>query len=141
VLARLAAGDQVNLVALGQSLVVESTAGEYLGQVEPKLAARLIRLMEGGNRYLAAIASQGDDGVTVMVREVYQHPSQAGRPSFPTRAPVGFRAYVKGGVLKYESEVEAEEEDIEEEQYASEWEEMDSMHLQEPLPIDMGSRL
>ena len=130
VLAKLAAGDQVNLIVSGQNLVVESVTGEYLGQLEPKLAARLIKLMEGGNRYVTAIASQGDDAVTVMVREVYQHPSQAGRPSFPSRAPDGFRSYVKDSLLKYESEVEAEaeEESREEQGYASEWEDMDSMH-------------
>jgi len=127
VLAKLAAGDQVSLVVSGQNLVVETVTGEYLGQLDPRLAARLIKLMEGGNRYVAAIASQGDDEVTVMVREVYQHPSQAGRPSFPSRAPDGFRSYVKDSLLKYESGVEAEEA-LEEEEYASEWEEMDSMH-------------
>ena len=131
VLARLAAGDQVNLVVMGQNLGVESVAGEYLGQAEPKLAARLIKLIEGGNRYVAAIASQGDDGVTVMVREVYQHPSQVGRPSFPSKAPNGFRAYVKDSLIKYESEGEAEgeeEEAIQEGGYGHEWEEIDSMH-------------
>lgn len=140
-LARVTAGDQVNLVVSGQTLVAESVAGEYVGQVEPKLAARLIKLMEGGNRYLAAIARQGGDGVMAMVKEVYQHPSQAGRPSFPTRAPVGFRAYIKGGLLKYESELEAEEEALDEEQYNSEWEEIDCIHLEERIPVEMGSRL
>lgn len=83
VLARKAAGDEVFLRVDNQRLIVEDAQGTYLGEVEPRHALRLIRLMQGGNRYAAAIASIGDDQVRVMVREVYQHPDLAGRLSFP----------------------------------------------------------
>ncbi len=50
VLVRMVAGDAVYLRAGGTNLVVENGQGEYLGQVEPKHARRLIKLMEGGGR-------------------------------------------------------------------------------------------
>ena len=67
-----------------------------------------------------------------MAREVYQHPSQAGRPSFPSRAADGFRAYVKDSLLRYENEGEPEDETLEGEE-PSEWEEMGGMHEEVPL--------
>jgi hypothetical protein len=118
VLARVAAGDTVNLKPRGQALTIESTDGEYIGEVEPKLGLRLIKLMDGGNKYSAAIASIGSGRGRVMIKEVYQHPSQVGRPSFPARAADGFRPYVKDSMLKYERE--ADDEDNFDEDYPSE---------------------
>lgn len=118
VLAKLAAGDPVYLKAKGKRLIVESVDGEYIGEIEPKLGLRLIKLMEGGNRYTAAIARISEDKGKVMIKEIYQHPSQAGRPSFPARVTDDFRPYVKNTVLRYE--LEDEEEAFDEE--AGEWE-------------------
>jgi tetratricopeptide (TPR) repeat protein len=118
VLVKLAAGDPVYLKAKGQRLIGESVDGEYIGEIEPKLGLRLIKLMEGGNRYTAAIARISEDKVKVMIKEVYQHPSQAGRPSFPARVTDDFRPYVKNTVLRYE--LEDDEEAFDEE--AGEWE-------------------
>ncbi|MBI2907404.1 MAG: tetratricopeptide repeat protein [Chloroflexi bacterium] len=106
VLAKLSAGDLVNLQVKGNSLIVEDEKGQYLGQVEPKLALRLLKLIEGGNEYKAAVASAGLDNLKIIIKEVYQHPSQAGRPSFPTRALEGFRPYTKESLVKYELEEE-----------------------------------
>jgi hypothetical protein len=119
VLAKMAAGDPVHLEARGQSLTVESVDGEYIGEVEPRLGLRLIKLMQGGNRYTAAIVGIGDSGVKVMIKEIFQHPSQAGRPSFPARAADGFRPYVKDSMLKYERE---DDEEGFEEEYPGEFE-------------------
>jgi len=123
VLARTTAGDRVNLKIDGSSLVVENTRGEYLGQVEPKYGQRLIKLIEGGNRYTAAIISSSEDKITVIIREVYQDPSQAGQISFPPRGFKGFRPYVTNKILKdeleYEEVLPEESLDIEEDQATS----------------------
>ncbi len=113
VLVKMAAGDHVSLRVEGQRLLVESQDGEYIGEVEPKIGLRLIKLMQGGNRYAAAIARIGDSRGRVMIRETYQDPSQAGRPSFPVRAADEFRSYVKDTMLKYELEDEEEDSDDE----------------------------
>ncbi len=108
VLAAIAAGDPVELQPRGQSLAVLRTDGEYIGQVEPKLGLRLIKLMEGGNRYAAAIASITDNRGKVMIKETFQHPSQAGRPSFPARAADDFRSYLKDSLLRHDRDEDDE---------------------------------
>ena len=79
---------------------MENGRGEYLGQIEPKHGQRLIRLMEGGNKYTAAIVSSTEDTVFVIIREVYQDPSQAGRLSFPSRRLEGVQPYVSDRIFR-----------------------------------------
>lgn len=85
ILAKMASGDVVNLRIDGNNLIAENGAGDYLGLVEPKHAQRLIKLMQGGNKYTAAIISSAEGKVTVIIREVYQDSTQAGQLSFPPR--------------------------------------------------------
>ncbi len=128
VLARMSAGDEVLLKVEGQSLLVESAGGEYLGRVEPKHAQRLLGLMNGGNRYEAAITTIDENVVKVIIKEVYQDPKQAGRPSFPVKDAGDFRSYVRGRMLKHELEEtpeeaggEEEETSLEDSGYSLEW--------------------
>ncbi len=102
--ARLIAGDEVQLKIEGSSLIVEDNRGEYLGQVEPKHGPRLIKLMEGGNQYSAAVVGSTEEAMTIIIQEVYQHPSQAGRLSFPSKGAEEIRPYVDEKVFKLESE-------------------------------------
>lgn len=104
------AGDKAVMKINGSSLTVENGRGEYLGKVEPKHAQRLIRLMLGGNQYAAVVVKSSADGMTVMVRETYQHPSQIGKLSFPPRGMEEFRPYVGDKLIKLEAEDEEEEE-------------------------------
>lgn len=111
VLARMAAGNQVDLKVRGQRLIIENEQGEYLGLVEPPHGFRLARLIEGGNKYTAAIVNIDNNTARVIIREVFQHPSQIGRPSFPVRAVEGFQPHVKDTLLRHEA---VEEEALEE---------------------------
>ena len=104
--ARMVAGDEVYLKIDGPSLIGENSRGEYLGQVGPKHGQRLIKFIEGGNRYSAAIVSSTEEAMSVIIREVYQDPSQAGRLSFPSRETEVVRPYVDERVFKLESEYE-----------------------------------
>ncbi|MBI4186585.1 MAG: tetratricopeptide repeat protein [Chloroflexi bacterium] len=108
VLARMVAGDTVYLKIAGPSLVLENGHGEYLGQVDSKHALYLIKLMEGGNRYSAAVISSAEDRMRVIIREVYQHPSQAGRLSFPPKTPEAVAPDVGDRMLRHEVEREEE---------------------------------
>ncbi len=111
VLARIVAGDTVYFQIDGSSLTVEDERREYLGQVDSRHAQRLIKLMQAGNEYSAAVVSSSEDSMTVMIREVYQHPSQVGVLSFPPRGLEEAHPY--GGrdrILRLEaSETESEE--------------------------------
>lgn len=97
-LARLTPGDDMILELAGRRLNVrEEATGEELGQVESKTASRIKRLMSGGNRYAATVKSVGDRAVTIIIREVYKHPSQARIVSFPSKGSSG--AYVSNPPL------------------------------------------
>jgi len=104
VLAKIVAGDRVYLKVNETSLAVENSRGQYLGLVEPRHAQRLIKLMEGGNRYAGAIVSSAEDRVNVIIREIYQDPSQAGQLSFPPKGGEGLRPYLSDKMLRRELE-------------------------------------
>jgi len=106
--ARMVAGDKVYLKITPPSLIVENGRGEYLGQVELKHGQRLIKLMEGGNKYSTAVVSSTEGAMTVIIREVYQDPSQAGRLSFPSKGVEELRPHVDERMFKLESEYEEE---------------------------------
>ena len=106
ILATMVAGDRVYLKIDGSSLIVENGRGEYLGQVVPKHGQRLIKLMEGGNEYAAAILSSTEDKISVIIREVYQDPSQVGRPSFPPKGVESLRPYIGDRIIRRELEYE-----------------------------------
>jgi len=100
VLAKMALGDEVQLRVKGQRLIVESVYGEYLGEVEPKHALRLIRLMKSGNEYAAAILNvRLPDEVHVVIKEVRQHPSQVGHLAFPVHVAEHLRSYARESFL------------------------------------------
>jgi hypothetical protein len=131
VLAKMAFGDQVHLEVRGQQLVVTSEEGDYLGEVGPRQGLRLVQLMQGGNMYDAAILNVAGNKVQVVIKEMYQHPSQAGRPSFPVRAEDHLRTRIKESLLRRgtvadEGEALLELGDFEEED--------DSGREEEPLP-------
>jgi hypothetical protein len=119
VAARLTAGDEVFLRRQNSSLMVENAQGEYLGEVEPKLSMRLIKLIDGGNRYAAAIATLARDNVRIIIKETYQDPSQAGKLSFPATAGESFRPYIKEGLVR--TDADDEEESFEEGEDTEDW--------------------
>jgi len=122
VLAKMGFGDQVHLEIRGQHLIVASQSGEYLGQVEPRQKLRLIKLIRGGNRYDAAILNVERDKVQVLIKEVYQHPSEVGCPSFLVKATEHLRTRIEESLLRREimtdeSEASPEPGYFEEEEY------------------------
>jgi hypothetical protein len=112
---KVAAGDVAELRIEGDGIYAETSRGVRLGLLEPKLARRLIKFMRGGNRYQAGITSCDNNAVKVIVRETYQDPKFAGKPSFPMRRKreVEFRPYTKESLLAREVEVFAGDEDEE----------------------------
>lgn len=106
--ARMVNGDKVNLKVEGSGLVVVNNLDEYLGRLGPKHAQRLVRLIQGGNRYAGAVVRSVRDMMTIIIRETYQDPAQAGRLSFPPRGLEEFRPYATDKLLKLDSEYEEE---------------------------------
>jgi tetratricopeptide (TPR) repeat protein len=135
-LAMMMAGDKVLLKPSDTSLAVENVRGEYLGLVPSKIGQRLMKLMEGGNKYTAAVIAPYDNSISVIIREIYQDPGQIDQVSFPGRKLEEIQPYVSErtfrtefgddvlgeDVIGFGEEGEVVEEAVEEETDEKEWE-------------------
>ena len=109
VIVRLSAGDQVYFAPEGNILYVTNAADERIGRVEPRLANRLIKFMQGGNKYAAGIADLTDTEIRLIIRETFQHPKQFGKVSFPAHgASDTIRAYTKESMVRRDADEEDE---------------------------------
>jgi Tfp pilus assembly protein PilF len=134
-LATLSAGDEVALKGVGTRLTVETMAGEYVSDVEPKLALRLSRLIEGGNKYAAAVAGMSSDSVKVIIKETFQHPTQVGRLSFPAgKAGDVVRPYTKESMVR--ADMDDEDDFVDD---SDEWEDTadDAEETAEPREVNL----
>jgi tetratricopeptide (TPR) repeat protein len=129
---KVVAGDIAELSVAGDAITVTTLRGIHLGQLEPKMARRLIKFMQGGNRYQAGVTNCDGGLVRVIVRETYQDPKFAGKPSFPMRAKreVAFRPYARESLIRRDAEfpTDDDEEDIAHATVEMEIEEDDGMH-------------
>jgi hypothetical protein len=83
--------------------------GWHIGYVEPRVAARLLKLIADGNKYTAGVTSIGERDVRIIIRETYQDPANYGKVSFPTAAKVSdLRPYTKGTLVREEMDLEEE---------------------------------
>jgi tetratricopeptide (TPR) repeat protein len=116
-LAQVNPGDTVELQPEANRLIAISN-GMRIGVVEPRVAARLLKLIADGNKYLAGVTSLGAQDVRIIIREVYQDPRNYGKVSFPTAAKsTDLRPYTKGTLLREDEELEEDlEDDIEDEE-------------------------
>ncbi|MGZ8474761.1 MAG: tetratricopeptide repeat protein [Candidatus Limnocylindria bacterium] len=125
-LAPLSPGDALELVVDGDALIATSREGVPMGTVEPRIAARLLKLTAAGNRYEAAVTTVHEAGedVTMIIREVFTHPANFGKVSFPTLggSAGGVRPYMKGTALRYDDD----DEEVEADEDAEEVEELDT---------------
>ena len=124
--ARLAPSDPATLVVEKDAINVYAQDGDYLGQIEPKLGRRLIRLMDGGNQYQAAIIGVSDHGISITVREAYRHQSLQNVCSFPTKSKEENRVYLSETMVRYTrddtmEDDEDEEGGIEEDDMEDDW--------------------
>src|SRR3712207_4654828 len=107
-LAQVNPGDAVELSPDGPRLLAKSN-GTQIGYVEPRVAARLLKLIAEGNKYTAGVTSIGERDVRIIIRETYQDPANYGKVSFPTAAKVSdMRPYTKGTLVREEMDLEEE---------------------------------
>jgi tetratricopeptide (TPR) repeat protein len=128
-LAQVNPGDNVEMTPQGNRLIATSN-GVRIGVVEPRVAARLLKLIADGNKYAAGVTSLGDKDVRIIIREVFQDPRNYGKVSFPTAAKsTDLRPYTKGTLVREEMELE---EDLEDDEEDEEIEDLDRV-----LPADV----
>ena len=115
--ARLTAGDEVYLKPGEELISVEDATGEAIGALEPKLALRLLRMIDGGNKYAAGVKSLGASDVELIIKETYRDPSQT-RLSFPATGGEGVRAYTRESLVRMGDD---DDDEIEEETDTEDW--------------------
>jgi tetratricopeptide (TPR) repeat protein len=137
-------GERVDLRLEGRTVLVIDADGNIIGRIEPKLAQRLSELMAGGNRYVAAIAQNDGKQMRVLIREAYQDPSQRGRVSFPGKFSEGvMRGYIATGAydefgedMLEEEDVSDDQEEIEEEVFGGDEEELGLDEIEQDIGED-----
>jgi tetratricopeptide (TPR) repeat protein len=146
VCSRVAAGDVAELRIDGDGVEVDTIRGVRVGSIEAKLARRLIKLIEGGNRYQAGITSCEGTTVRVIIREIHQDPKFAGKPSFPIvrKREVEYRPYTRESLVARDVESYTGDEDEVDEPMArtailTEDEEDEGMHVEdEEAELDLA---
>ncbi len=106
--------DHVVLSPEKNTVTVRTLDGQLLGQVEPKLGSRLARLMDGGNEYTAAVVAVNEQGVSVIIRETFKHPSLQNIYSFPSKVQKEDRVYLNETVARFMREEDVDDDDEEE---------------------------
>ncbi len=133
--ARMTAGDQVSLLRANSHLAVQTLTGEQVGEVEPKLGQRLLKLMDAGNEYVAAIQALDGSQVKVFIRETFQHASQTGKLSFPPTVMEQFRPYTKGRLVRSDGDDDLYYEESEE---AEDWDAGGEKEERESVTFDLA---
>lgn len=122
VLAQVNPGDYVELTPEKNRLIAISN-GVRIGIVEPRVAARLLKLIADGNKYAAGVTSLGNEDVRIIIREIFQDPRNYGKVSFPTAAKSSdLRPYTKGTLVREEMDLEEELEEDEEDETIEDYE-------------------
>lgn len=125
---KVTGGEPVKLLVGGDTISVETLRGVQLGHLEHALGRRLIKFIDGGNKYSGAVASCEDNAIKIIIRETYQDPKFYGKPSFPIKkGREEFRPYAKESLLTRTAELEEVEEEV-----AEVGEELEGMRTLEP---------
>ena len=116
ILSRYSPGTEVQVQPAGELVAVHGADKELLGFLEPKVGRRLLSFLRAGNQYTAALVATDPQNAKVTIREIYQHPSMAGKVPFPgSHRPAETRPYIRGTFFRYgggeEEEVLAEMEE------------------------------
>ena len=101
VVAVVAPGDVVELHLQDGGLQAQTTPGVVLGDVDSKIARRLVPLIGSGNRYTAVVARVEESQIEIIIREALQSTENARKSSFPVsrQRREDFRPYAKDSLL------------------------------------------
>ena len=99
-LAQVNPGDAVELITLSNRLIAKAN-GVEIGRVEPRIAARLLKLITDGNVYSAGITSISGGDIRIIIREESVSAKNLGKVSFPTATRTNDeRPYTKGSFFR-----------------------------------------
>ncbi|MBJ7601722.1 MAG: tetratricopeptide repeat protein [Candidatus Dormibacteraeota bacterium] len=106
VCSKVVPGDVAELRVEGDGVEVDTVRGVRVGSLEAKLARRLLKFIQGGNRYQVGIMSCDGSTVKVILRETYQDPKFMGKPSFPMvrKRETEFRPYTRESLINRDAD-------------------------------------
>jgi tetratricopeptide (TPR) repeat protein len=121
----VAPGDVVELHLQDGGLQAQTTRGVVLGDVDSRIARRLVPLISSGNRYTAVVARVEESQIEIIVREAFQSAENARKSSFPVsrQKREEFRPYAKDSLLAQRGVDDEVPGDVEEDEEAAEIEE------------------
>src|SRR6185312_9754418 len=88
ILTQLAPADEVELRISGKNVSAHDQHGNLLGQLEPKIGQRMIRLIQSGNRFKAYIVALTGVTARIILREIYHDPDSEFPVAFQRQATV-----------------------------------------------------
>lgn len=83
VLAQISPGEKLELEVVESKIQILGSSGERLGEVDARIAQRMVDLIAGGNEYEIYALGVSSQSLRVIIREVHKSPEQASRISFP----------------------------------------------------------
>ncbi|MDQ6899748.1 MAG: tetratricopeptide repeat protein, partial [Candidatus Dormibacteraeota bacterium] len=106
VCSKVVSGDVAELRVEGDGVEVDTVRGVRVGSLEGKLARRLLKFIQGGNRYQVGIMACDGSTVKVILRETYQDPKFMGKPSFPIvrKRETEFRPYTRESLINRDAD-------------------------------------
>lgn len=115
-LAQVNSGDAVELVVVGTRLIAKAN-GVEIGRVEPRIAARLVKLISDGNVYSSGITSISGSDIRIIIREERVSTQNVGKVSFPTAMRTSDeRPYTKGSFFRDEDGFDDDDDETYEEE-------------------------
>lgn len=120
-LAEIAPGSKLELEVKDDRLYVTNEHGEELGEVEARIAGRIMELMNGGNRFEVYALGMSGHSLRVILREVSRDPSQADKIAFPrqVRAMQGLMREREALFARDEADFDFGDEEGEEDEHAA----------------------
>ena len=88
VLMTLSSGEQLDIEIVNGDVKLNDDTGQYIGLLEPRVARRLIQLIEMGNEYSVYVTANAGDSVRVIIREMSRSEEMGNRLSFPHQGKV-----------------------------------------------------
>ena len=78
----LSAGELVNLTVKNRGITVTDENNNYLGVLPDDLSHLLLKLIKGGNKYVALIKSIKPNSLAILIRETFRSKKFRNQPSF-----------------------------------------------------------
>jgi hypothetical protein len=150
VLATVSPGEQLTFEISGADVIVSSRDGRKLGELEQRIAQRLIDLMGTGIRFEMYALGMSGHSLRFILREVYRDPSMIGRQGLPRQNRLTIELMRERELLSQREEadfsfgddeeemVDGEDDEAEEEDEEPEIDEEAASYVDSSMPDDEG---